>query len=56
MNKRTVLSTLMLLVGGLLSLSVEGLALGLPLLLVGGYWAFGAHVPLDRLAPDALRV
>ena len=61
MTKRTVLASLMLLVGGLssLSLSVEGLALGVPLLLAGSSLYLAPRVPLGRIrqaAPAGMRL
>ena len=48
MTKRTVLSLLMLTVGGLASSTLQGLALGLPLLAVGLYWLVDAYSVLPR--------
>ena len=49
MSKRIVLAALVLLVGGLTSLSAEGLAVGVPLLLVGGCWLAGRRLPVARV-------
>ena len=49
MSKRTVLAALTLLVGGLTSLSTAGVAVGAPLLLVGGYGLFGPHLSMARV-------
>lgn len=43
MTKRQILSVLMLVIGGLASLTLEGLIIGLPLLAIGLYWLSGTR-------------